>query len=83
MIQKCVVDCDWVGGIREVGKSGGLSWGDQLLGHPDVVRGGFCKKIGPVGGLSSFDGIQVAELGLSCYSIGVGGAQLLGPAGGF
>jgi len=40
-------------------------------------------EIGPVGGFSSFDGFEVAELGLSCYSIAVGGAELHRPAGGF
>jgi len=50
---------------REGVESGGLSWGDQLFGSPDVVRGGFGAEISPVGGLSSFSGFEVAELGFS------------------
>jgi len=42
MIQERVVNCDWIRSIREGGKSRGLSWGDQLLGRPDVIWGGLC-----------------------------------------
>jgi len=48
MIQERVVYCDWVLGVREGGKSGGLCWGDQLLGRPDVVQSGFCKEVSPM-----------------------------------
>ena len=83
MVQERIVDCDWVCGIGEGGESRGLSWGDQLFGGPDVVRGGLRKEVGPVGGLGSFYGFEVAELGLACYGIGIWGSKLLGPAGGF
>jgi len=83
MIQECVVDRDCVSGIREGGKSGGLSWGDKLLGHPDFVWGGLCKEVGPVGGFSPFDGFEVAEVGLSCCGVGVGCPELFSPAGSF
>jgi len=74
VIQERVVDRDWVrGSVGEGGKSGGLSWDDQLLGRPDVVWGGFGKEVGPVGGFGPFDGFEVAELGLSCRGVGVGG----------
>ena len=53
-----------------------------MLGRPDGVRGGLSKKIGPVGGFSSFDGSKVAKLGLSCYSIRVGGMELFGSSSG-
>jgi len=66
-----VVDGDFVRGVREGGKSGGLSLGDQLFGRPDIVGGGFCEEISPVQGLSSFDGFEVAELGLPSYRLGV------------
>ena len=61
----------------------GFSWGDQLFGCPDVVWGGFCKKFSPVGGLSSLNGLEVAEFGLSCCVVGVRGLGLFGPSGGF
>jgi len=73
VVQECVVDCDRVAGIREGGESGGLSWGDQLLGCPDVVRGGFREEVSPVGSLDSFYGLEIAELRLPCYEIGVRG----------
>jgi len=73
VVQECVVDCDGVGGIREGGKPGGLPWGDQLFGCPDVVRGGICEEVGPVGSLGSFYGLEIAELRLPCYGIGVRG----------
>jgi len=72
VIQKRVIYRDWVRGIRAGGEAGGLSWGDQLFGRPDVVRGGFCEEVSPVGGFSSFDGLEVAELGLSYNAVGVG-----------
>ena len=77
MVQKGVVDHDWVPGVREGGEPGGFSWGDQLLGRPDVVRGGLRKEIGPVGAFSSVDGFEIAELGLSCNIVGVGGQEFL------
>jgi len=82
VVQKCVVDCDWVRGVGEGGKPGGLSWGDQLFGRPDVVRRGFCEELGPLKGFCSFDGLEVAELRPSCYAVGVGGLGFFGPAGG-
>jgi len=54
-----------------------------LLGRPDVAWGGLCKEISPVRGFRPFNGLEVAKFGLSCYSVGVGGPELLGPAGGF
>ena len=73
VFQKHLVDCDWVRGVREGRTSGRLSWGDLLPGRPDVVQGGFSKEISPVGGFGPFDGFEVAELGLSCHGVGVGG----------
>jgi len=81
--QKRTVDCNGVRGIREGGEPRGLSRGDQLFGGPDIVRGGFCKEIGPVAGLGSFYGFEVAELRLPCYGVGVWGSKLLGPTGSF
>jgi len=72
VVQKRVVDRDWVRGVGEGREPGGFSPGDQLFGCPDVVRRGFCKEISPVGGLRSFDGFEIAEPGLSCYALGVG-----------
>jgi len=83
VVQKRTVDCDWVRGVGEGGAPGGLSCGDQLFGPPDVVSRGFCKKVSPIGGLCSFDGLEVAELRLSCYAVGIGGLGLFGPSGGF
>jgi len=82
VVQKRVVDSDWVRGVREGREPGGFSWDDQLFGRPDVVRRGFGKEISPVGGLRSFDGFEVAELGLSCYAVGVGGLGFSGFSGG-
>jgi len=83
VIQECVVDCYGVGSIREGGKAGGLLWGDQLFGCPDVVRGGFCEEIGPVGSLRSFYGLEIAEFNLSCCGVEVGGPQFFGLASSF
>jgi len=83
MIQEGVVDCNGVGGVREGGKSGGLSWGDQLFGRPDIVCGGFCEEISPVGSFGSFYSLEVAELSLPSRGVGVGGPQFFRPAGGF
>ena len=81
VVQKRLVDCDWVRGVGEGGKPGGLSWCDQLFGRPDVVWRGFCKKVSPIGGLCSFDGLEVAELRLSCYAVEVGGLGSFWPCG--
>jgi len=81
VIQECVIDRNRVGGIREGGEPGGLSWGNHLFGCPNVVRGGFCEEVGPIGSLGSFNGFEVAELGLSCCGVGIGGPQFLGFAG--
>ena len=62
VVQKRLVNCDWIRGVGEGGEPGGFSWGDQLFGRPDVVRGGLCEKISPVGGFCSFDGFEIAEL---------------------
>ena len=83
VVEERVVDSDRVGGIRERGEPGGLSWGDQLLGRPDVVRGGFCEEISPVGSFGPLNGFEVAEPGLSCCGVGVGGPEFFSPAGGF
>ena len=69
--------------MGEGGQPGGFSRGDRLFGRPDVVRAGFGREISPVGGLRSFDGFEVAKLGLCCHSVGVGGLELLGPTGCF
>ena len=83
MTQKRVIYRDWVRGVGEGGESGGLSWGNQLFGHPDVVGGGFCEKVSPVGGFSSFDGLKVAEFGLCCHTVGFGGPEPFGSERGF
>ena len=75
MIQKRFVDCDWVRGVGEGRKPGGFAWGDQLFGHPDVVRGGFRKELGPVGGFGSHDGFPIAEFRLSHNAVGVRGPE--------
>ena len=36
-----------------------------------------------MGGFGSFDGLEVAELGVSCCGVGVGGLELFSPAVGF
>jgi len=69
------------------------SWGEGTLGvflgvtsffgPRDVVWGGFCKEIAPVGGFCPFDGFKVAELGRSCCGVGVGGPEPLSLAGSF
>jgi len=76
VVQKCVVDCDWVSGVGEGREPVGFSWGDQLFGRPDVVWGGFCKEVSPVGGFGSFNGFKVAEFGLSGNAVGVRGLEL-------
>ena len=83
MVQEGIVDRDRVVCVREGGKSGGLSWSDQLLGRPDVVRGRFCEEVSPVRGFCPLNGFEVADLGLPCCGVGVGVPQLLGLAGGF
>ena len=65
------------------GEPGGFSRGDQLFGRPDVVWGGSCKKVSPVGGFSSLDGLEVAEFGLSCCVVGVSSLGFFGPSGDF
>jgi len=83
VIQKRVIYCDWVRGVGGRGEPGRLSWGNQLFGRPDVVRGGLCAEVSPVGGFSSFDGLKVAELGLSYNAVGVRGPEFFGCARGF
>jgi len=83
MIQKRVVDCDWVRGVREGREPGGFPWGDQLFGVPDIVRGAFRKEIRPVGGFGSFDVFKMAELGLSSNAVGVKGPEFFCSWGGF
>jgi len=73
VVQKRIVDSDWARGVGEGREPRAFSRGDQLFGCPDVVPSGLCKKISPVGSFCSFDGFEVAELGLSCYAVGVGG----------
>jgi len=82
VIQKRVVYHDWVRGVGEGGEPGGLSWGNQLFGRPDVVWGGLCDEVSPVGGFSSLDGLKIAELGLPYNAVGVGGPELFGSARG-
>jgi len=83
VIQEHVIYHDWVRGVGEGWEPGGLSWGHQLFGRPDVVRGGFCEEVGRVGGFSSFDGLKGAELGLSYNVVGIGGPEFFGSARGF
>jgi len=83
VVQERFIDCNWVRGIGQKGKPGGLSQGDQLFGRPDVVWRGFCKEISPVGSFSSSDTFEVAELRLSCCVVGVWGLGLFGSPGGF
>jgi len=83
VIEKRMVDRDWVRGVGQGGEPGGFSWADQLLGRTDVVGGGLRKEVGPVGGFSSFDSLKIAELGLSCNEGGVRGPEFFGSAGGF
>jgi len=83
VVQKCIVDSDWARGVGEGREPGGFSRGDQLFGRPDVVRRGLCKEVTPVGSFYSFDSFEVAELGLSCYAVGVGGMEFFGFPGGF
>jgi len=54
-----------------------------LFGRPDVVWGGFRKEVSPVGGFGSFDGLEVAEFGLSGNAVGVRGPELFRSPGGF
>jgi len=82
MVSYGSIDCDRVGGTLKGGASGSLSWGDKLLGRPNVLWGGFCEEVGPVGVGCSFDGLEVAELGLPSSEAGVGGLVFLGLAGG-
>jgi len=81
VVEESVVDRDRVGGVREGGESGGLSWGDHLFGCPNVIRGGFCEEVSPIGSLGSLNGLEIAKLGLSCCAVGIGGSQTLGSAG--
>jgi len=74
VVEECVVDRDRVGGIGEGGKPGGLSWSDQLFGRPNVIWGGFCEEICPVGSLGSFNGFSLR------YGAGRGGFSQNGPA---
>jgi len=67
----------------EGGQSGGLSRGDQLLGRPNDVCGGLGKEVRPVSGFGPFDGFEIAELGLPCCGVRVGGPEAFSPAGGF
>jgi len=83
MTKKPVIDHDWVRGVWKGGQPGGPSSGDELLSGPNVVQRGFANEIGPVGGLSSFDGFQVAKLGLSRYCVAVRCPEPLDPAGSF
>jgi len=83
MIQQGFVNCYRAGGVRKGGKSRGLSGGKQLFGRPDVVRGGLCEKVSPVGGLGLLDAFEVTKLGLSRDGVGVGGLQFFGPSGSF
>ena len=54
-----------------------------MFGLPDIVRGGFGEEVSPVGAFGSFDGLKVAEFGLSGSALGVRGAQLFRSPGGF
>ena len=83
MVQEWFVDCNWVQGVGKGGKPGGLCWGDQLFGCSDVVWGGFYKEVRPISGFCSVDRLEIAELRLSCYVVGVGGLSFLGSPGGF
>jgi len=65
------------------GKSRGLSWGNQLVGSPDIVGGGLCEKVSPVGGFRPLDALEVTKLGLSRDGVGFGGLKFFGPSGGF
>ena len=60
-----------------------MSWGDQLFGRPDVIWGSFRKEVSPVGSFGSFDGLKVAEFGLSGNAVGVRGPELFHFPGGF
>jgi len=42
----------------------------------------FARKSAQIGGFSPSHGFKVTQLALSCYSIGVGDAKLLGLGGG-
>ena len=53
-----------------------------MLGRPDVVWGGFCKEIGPVGGFRPLDTFKVTKLGLSSDCVGGGGLNFFGFMGG-
>ena len=83
MIQQSFVNCYRAGGVGKGGESRGLSRGNQLFGRPDVVRGGLCEEISPVGGLRLLDAFEVAKLGLFRDGVGVGGLKFFGPSGGF
>ena len=65
------------------GKSGALSWGDQLFGRPDIVWRGLCEEITSVGGFRPFNGYEIAKLGLPCYGVGVWDSEFVGSAGAF
>ena len=41
--------------------------GDQLLGRPDVVRGGFGEEVGPVGGFALV--MALKESSLDCLAV--------------
>jgi len=83
VVQKRVVDTDWAPGVGKGREPEGLSWGEQQFGRPYVVRRGLCKEISPICGFCSFDSMEVAELQLSCYALGVGGLVFWTFLGGF
>jgi len=83
MIQQRFVHCYRARGVGKRGKSRGLSRGNQLFGRPDVVRGGPCEKVSPVGGFCLHDALEVTKLGLSRDGVGVGGLKFFGPSSGF
>jgi len=41
------------------------------------------KETSPVGGFCPFNGFEMAKFELYSYSVGGGGSELVGPAGGF
>ena len=65
-----------VTGSEGRGREGNLGvflGGDQLFGCPYVVRGGFGQPIGPIEGLRSLYGLEIAQPGLSFGVEGSGG----------
>jgi len=83
VVQYRFVDCSRTRPVGKRGKSGSLSRGDQFFGRPDVVRGGFCKEIGPVGGFCPLDTFEVPKPRLSRDGVGIGDFEFLGRSGGF